>query len=193
MSGTILHSADTVLVVIDVQERLAAVMPRRDQVLGTVAFLCAVARVVGVDVAVTRQYPAGLGDVEPEIRAVLEQGASHGMRVSYSDKMAFDCFAEPSFCEALEATGCRQLLLVGMESHICVTQTALSAVDRGYDVHVCADGCCAREADAHALALERLRAADATVTVAESAAYELIGVAGTPEFRELLRLVKQRN
>lgn len=192
MSTTLMNRTDAVLVVIDVQERLAAVMSRREQVLRAATFLCQVAGITGVDVIATRQYPTGLGDIEPRIAAALEAVETVGARVASADKVAFDCFREPAFCDALVATGRRQLLLVGMESHICVTQTALSALARGYDVHVAVDGCCAREDAAHAVAMERLRAAGVVVTVAESAAYELVGEAGTPEFKELLRLVKQR-
>lgn len=191
MSTTIMNRADAVLVVVDVQERLAAAMPKREQVMREVVFLCKVAGVAGVDVVATRQYPRGLGEIEPGIREALAAvgGSAH---VSIADKMVFDCFQEPDFCAALEATGRRQLLLTGMESHICVTQTALSARVRGYDVHVVADACCSRDTSSHEVAMARLRAAGVVVTVAESAAYELIGEAGTPEFKQLLGLVKAR-
>ena len=182
----------TALLVIDLQERLAAAMDRRHEVVSTATFLCQVAGVTGVDVLSTRQYPRGLGETEPVVAAALDAVASLGGTVLHADKMAFDCFRDPAFCEALIATDRRQLLITGMETHICVAQTALSALARGYDVHVVADGCCSRDDGSHRIALDRLRAAGAVITVAESAAYELVGEAGTAEFKELLKVVKER-
>jgi len=187
-----MNRTDAVLVVIDVQERLTAAMSHRQSVLDAATFLCKVAGITGIDVVSTRQYPRGLGDTEPVLAVALEVIETAGCRVSHVDKVAFDCFREPAFCEALGATGRRQLLITGMESHICVVQTALGALARGYEVHVVADGCCSRDDVAHAIAMDRLRAAGAVITVAESAAYELVGEAGTAEFKELLRVVKER-
>jgi len=181
-----------VLLVIDLQERLTVAMARRHEVVSTATFLSQVAGITGLDVISTRQYPRGLGETEPVVVAALDAVAAVGGTVLYADKTAFDCFGEPTFCEALTATGRRQLLIVGMETHICVTQTALSALSRGYDVHVVADGCCSRDDASHRVALDRLRTAGAVITVAESAAYELIGEAGTAEFKELLKVVKER-
>lgn len=192
MTATLLDRDSAVLVVIDVQGRLAAAMDRREAVLGAVSFLVAVAGIVGVPVVITRQYPAGLGDTEPEILHALDLAEESGATVLRADKVAFDCFREPSFRSAIEGLGRRQMVLVGMESHICVTQTAVSALADDWDVHVVEDACCSRAAETHGSAVERMRAAGAVITVAESAAYELIGEAGTPEFKALLGLVKQR-
>jgi len=192
MTATLLNAENAVLLVLDVQERLAAAMDRRDEVRETAAFLAAVAGIVGVPVVVTRQYPAGLGDVEPELAARLTELEAEGLTVARADKMAFDCFREPTFRDAVEAMERRQLIIVGMESHICVTQTAISALAAGWDVHVVEDGCCSRSGQNHQGAMDRMRAAGAVITCAESAAYELVGEAGTPHFKALLGLVKQR-
>lgn len=184
---------DAVLVVIDVQERLAAAMPRRDEVVAATVLLIGVAALVGIPVVVTRQYPAGLGDVSPEIAAALADAEGSGCAVRGVDKMAFDCLAEAEFAEALAETGRSQLLITGMETHICVTQTALHAVRFGMSTHVVADACCSRSDDAHAGSLERVRNAGAVVSLAESVAYELVGAAGTDEFRGLLGMVKRRD
>jgi nicotinamidase-related amidase len=179
-----------VLVIVDVQERLGAVMPRRASVLDAAVKLVRTAAIVGVPVMATRQYPAGLGDVEPVLRAALES-VEATTPVSHVDKVAFDCFAEPAFAEAVVASGRKQLVIVGMETHICVTQTALTALRSGFDVHVVADACCSRDAGMHDIALERMRVAGVVVTTAESVQYELVGVADTDEFRALLRIVKE--
>jgi nicotinamidase-related amidase len=192
MSASLLDRDTTVLVIVDVQERLTAAMERRDDVLSAATFLVAVAGIVGAPVVITRQYPAGLGDTEPLLVDAIAAVEDAGTAVARADKVAFDCFKEPQFVSAVEALGRRQMVIVGMESHICVTQTAVSALGQGFDVHVVEDGCCSRLASAHESAMERIRAAGAVVTLAESAAYELVGEAGTPQFKALLGLVKAR-
>jgi len=186
---TIARREDAVLLVIDVQERLAVAMSRREDVIGLSSKLIRTAALVGAPVVVTRQYPKGLGDVEPELREVAES-VSSATSVQWADKVAFDCFAEPTFLSALKSTGRRQLVIAGMESHICVVQAALSALRDGLEVHVVSDACCSRDASSHDAALVRLREAGAVITTTESVLYELVGEAGTDEFRDLLRIVK---
>lgn len=181
---------DCVLVVIDIQDRLAAVMERRRDVDVAAGLLIRTAVITGVPVVVTRQYPKGLGDVGGDIQAVLTEARADGATVATVDKVTFDCFAEPEFVDAVCATGRRQLVLAGMETHICVTQTALSGLREGFDVHVASDATCSRASGAHASALRRLSAAGAVITHSESVAYELVGRAGTAEFKRLLAAVK---
>jgi len=188
-SPSVARRSDAILVLVDLQERLSAAMANRANVLAAVNRLLSVAALTGVPVVVTRQYPDGLGDVEPVLRSAIE-AASSSIDVSWADKVAFDCFAEPSFAEQIAALGRKQLIIAGMETHICVTQTALSGVRGGYDAHVVGDACCSRDATTHELALSRMRHAGATVTCTESVLYELVGAAGSGEFRELLRIVK---
>jgi len=180
----------TALVVIDIQERLAAVMEMRDRVADATALLVRTAVIVGLPIIVTRQYPNGLGDTVPALASVLQEARESSAAVDQVDKVAFDCFAEPAFVAAVERTGRRQLLITGMETHICVCQTALAGVRSGYDVHVAADACCSRTEDNHGNALARLGNAGVVITSSESAAYELVGEAGTPEFKALLTAVK---
>lgn len=182
---------DAVLIVVDEQERLASAMHDREPVVAATVRLVRVAQLVGLPIVVTRQYPTGLGDLEPALRDAIAAAEAAGSRVSHVDKLAFDCFGEPVFCEALAATGRKQLLIAGMETHICITQTALSAVRAGFDAHVAADACCSRSDEHHALALDRIRAAGVVVTTCESVMYELVGLAGTDEFRALLGIVKE--
>jgi len=189
-TSTVANRSHAVLVVVDIQERLAAVMPRRDAILESTGKLVRTAALVGLPIVVTLQYPTGLGDAEPTLRAVA-QTASEATEVIWVNKIAFDCFAEPAFVEALAGTERQQLVILGMESHICVVQTALSAVRRGFDVHVVGDSCCSRDAASHESAMARLQAAGAVITTTESVLYELVGEAATDEFRELLRIVKE--
>ncbi|HSK47828.1 MAG TPA: isochorismatase family protein [Coriobacteriia bacterium] len=191
-STGVLARSDTALVVIDIQERLAAAMARRELVIRRTALMIRAAAIVGVPILVTRQYPRGLGDVEPPLVEVLEEVRQSGATVLTADKVSFDCFCDATFCDAVAALGRRQLLVAGMETHICVTQTALAGLREAFDVHVAGDACCSREAEHHELALTRLGHAGAVITTSESACYELVGLAGTDEFKALLEAVKRQ-
>lgn len=183
--STMLRRDSAVLVIIDIQPRLADAMPRRDAVVAASVLLARAASVMQLPVIVTRQYPKGLGDTVPEL-AEVTPGATT------VDKVSFSCPDEPSFRAALEQTRRRQVVLAGMEAHICVTQTALALLAEGYEVHVVADATCSRRDADQAVALDRLRAAGIVVTTTESAIYEALGAAGTPEFAGVLEAVKAR-
>lgn len=187
MNGPVatVSAGDAVLVLVDVQERLASAMSRRDEVVSGCLLLARAARILGIPVIVTRQYPRGLGEVVPEFTPLVADAV-------VVDKVAFDCMREPAFASALDASGRRQVVLVGMEAHICITQTALALLGEGYDVHVAADGVCSRRDRDRDGALDRLRAAGVVVTTVESVIYEALGEAGTPAFREVLALVKEQ-
>ena len=181
------------LVLVDMQERLAAVMDRREDVVANATRLIGMAGLVEAPIIVTRQYPKGLGDTVSELDAALAALPAKGAAVLRVDKTAFCCCAEPDFQAAMKAVGREQFVLAGMETHICVAQTALSLYGDGYSVHVAADACCSRSADNHDLALARMRAAGVIVSGTESVAYEAVGRAGTDEFRQLLDMAKQES
>ncbi len=174
---------DTVLVIVDVQERLAAVMRRRDETVARIVMLASAAQILGVPVIVTRQNPNGLGDTVKEVADVV--GVHEPV-----DKMAFCCREDAGFSDILADTWRGQVVLVGLEAHICVTQTALALVEDGYHVHVVADATCSRRDRDAEIAFDRLRQAGVSVTTAEALLYELVGVAGTDRFRAILPLVK---
>lgn len=189
--GSVARRGDAVVIIVDVQEKLAAAMPERERVLSAIGRVAKTAALVGVPIIVTRQYPRGLGGVDPGLDGLVDGVRADGGLVLSADKVTFDCFGEPGFVEALDSTGRRQLVVVGMETHICVTQTALSGLAEEYDVHVVADACCSRQASSHEIALARVREAGAVVTTTESVMYELVGAAATDEFRALLAIVKE--
>jgi nicotinamidase-related amidase len=178
----LINRTSLVLVVIDVQEKLAAVMPRRDEVVGAVTRLVRAAALLSAPIVVTRQYPEGLGGLVPEIEAALDE-ARGSVSVATVDKIAFCACDEPAFLESLYETGRSMAVVVGME--------ALALAKKTYPVHVVADACCSRRDADHAVALERLRAAGVVVTTSESVMYEAVSKAGTDEFRALLAIVKE--
>ncbi len=186
----LVHRASLVLVVVDVQEKLAAAMHHRDAVVASIVRMVRFAELVGAPIVVTRQYPEGLGDTVPELAAALAEAAKT-VHVSVIDKLSFCACDEPAFLEALYDTARSQAIIVGMETHICVTQTAITLAKKTYPVQVPADACCSRRDADHMTALDRMRDAGVVVTTSESVMYEAVSRAGTDEFKRLLAIVKE--
>ena len=189
-AARIVPAGDFALVIVDVQDRLAAVMHRRDDVVKTASMLVRASAVLGAPVFVTRQYHKGLGDTVPELGAVLDEVGFAGAQATVVDKVAFDCLAELAFRDALAGSGKRHIVLAGMEAHICVSQTAFSLAEDGYVPHVVSDGVCSRHDADRDASLARMLAAGVDVLPGESVIYEALGKAGTPEFRAMLDVVK---
>ena len=188
--STLLERESAVLVLVDMQEKLVAAMPERERVLGASVRLTRVFALVKAPIMITRQYPQGLGPTEPMLEEAVLALAEEGATVVGVDKTAFCACREPGFLDALSLRRRGQVVLAGMETHICITQTALDLASRGYSVQVVADACCSRDSRMHEVALDRLRSAGIVVTTSESVMYELLGRANTDEFRALLRIVK---
>jgi len=176
IGGFRLDRKDTVLLVVDIQERLAVVMAERERVVTNTGHLIAAARLLGVPVLHTEQYPKGLGPTVPELRVALDPS-------TLVEKMSFDCCGEPTFAPALESTGRSTVIVCGMEAHICVLQTVLGLLAGGRTVHVAADAVCSRNPENARIALELQRDAGAVVSCTETILFQLLGRAGTPEFK----------
>lgn len=179
----LLKRNQAVLVVVDIQERLANAMARREEVVRNTAILAQAARRLGVPILSTVQYTKGLGPMVAELDEPLSG-------ITPYEKLSFDCCGAPEFLAALAATGSRQVLLTGMETHVCVLQTAASLLAAGYQVHVPMDAVCSRTDENKLNGLERLRRGGAEITNTESALFEMLGAAGTPEFKELSKLIR---
>lgn len=178
------------LVIVDIQQRLAAAMRCREEVVENTVKVARAAALVGAPIVVTMQNPDRLGGGVGELDIALDALEAQGASVLRLEKTAFCCCREAGFTDAVAALGRDQMVLTGMETHICVTQTAIGLAGAGYSVHVAADACCSRHQHDHDLALERLRAAGIVVSSAEAVMYEAVERAATDEFRELLRIVK---
>jgi nicotinamidase-related amidase len=175
--------ADTGLLVIDVQEKLMALIPSAAEVIRNIAFLIDAARVLEMPVQATEQYPKGLGATVSELARRVPQRP---------EKVAFSCCAIPSVVENFRRAARPKLLLAGIETHVCVQQTALDLLALGFRVYIPADSVASRQAIDHEHALRRLENAGAIITTCESAVFEWIGAAGTPQFKEISRLVQER-
>ena len=152
--------------------------------LDNIAKLVRVSEVFNIPVVVTEQYPKGLGRTVRELESIL--------KVKPIEKTSFSCFGAPEFEKELEKLGAQSLILTGIETHICVVQTALDALKRGYEVIVPADATGSRKELDWRIALDRMLAKGVDVVTTEMLLFDLIGDAARPEFKEILKLVKGR-
>jgi len=173
------------LVVIDIQEKLLPPIFQKEQLIRNTQLLIRAAGILQMPSLMTTQYAKGLGQTVPEIAALLPEGEA-------IDKQLFSCFGSDAFCSLLKRLpGQRNtLLLCGMESHICVTQTALAALREGYLVHVASDAVSSRTEWNWKIGLSRMGAAGAVISSTEMMIYELMRSSGSPAFRELLPYLK---
>jgi nicotinamidase-related amidase len=178
----LIRAADSVLVVIDMQERLVPAMQAPARTLRNARTLLRAAELVGVPTLLTEQYPQGLGRTVPEIASAT--------RSAPLPKMHFSCMEDEGFASAFRGLGRRQAVLSGMEAHICVMQTAASLLEEGFEVFVVSDATASRTLDSERACIERLSAAGAGIVTTEMVVFEWLGRAGTPAFKELLPLIR---
>jgi len=173
------------LLVIDIQEKLLPPIFQKEQLIKNSQLLIRLAGILKIPALVSTQYAKGLGNTVPEIASLLPE--THAI-----DKQMFSCFGSDVFCSVLKRLpGNRNtVLLCGMESHICVTQTALGALREGYIVHVASDAVSSRTEWNWKIGLERMRAAGAVISSTEMIIYELLRTSGAPAFKELLPHLK---
>lgn len=175
-----LDPATSVLCVIDVQERLLAAMPDADRVVARSRRLAEAAALLGVKRMLTEQYPQGLGATPPALAALLPQPIV---------KMSFSCCGCDGFDTGVAAlTGA--VVLAGLETHVCVTQTALDLLARGTFVFVAVDAVASRHSVDHDVALRRLEAAGVVLTTSEAVLFEWCRSADHPQFQAVRRLVR---
>ena len=180
-----LQADECALVVVDIQERLLPPIFEKERLIRNSQLLIRLANVLNVPVLPTTQYAKGLGPIVPEIASLLPQSAA-------INKMEFGCFGSDQFCSAVKSLPGKRntLLLCGMESHICVTQTALGALNQGYLVHVASDAISSRTEWNWKIGLRRMEAAGAVISSTEMMLYELMRASGTPVFKEMLQYLK---
>jgi len=183
---TLARAADSVLVLVDVQQRLAAAMPpaARAAVIRNCRALLAAAARLSLPVLATEQYPKGLGPTEPDLLEALPPGA---IRI---EKTCFSCAGVSPFAQALDALARPQVILAGMEAHVCVLQSALELRAAGRDVFVVEDACSSRNPAHHANAMARMRAAGVIVTNAESVLFEWLRDAAHEHFKAVSALIR---
>lgn len=179
-----LERNSTALVVVDVQEKLIKAMETgvyaamRDNIIRLVKGF----GIVGSEVLVTQQYTKGLGNTVSEI-AEFTTG-------DYFEKTSFSCCGEKSFVDALNSKGIKTVVLSGMETHVCVLQTAVDLIDAGFNVHLAADAVCSRSNFNRDTGIRFIERAGAVITCTETVLFQLAKDASSPDFKEISNLVK---
>jgi nicotinamidase-related amidase len=181
--AALMSAADTGLLVIDVQEKLIPKIRGAQSLIRDIGFLVDAARILQISVQATEQYPRGLGPTVPELAARLPERP---------DKVAFSCCAIPTIVQNFQRAGRTKIVLAGIETHVCVLHTALDLLALGFAVYLPVDAVSNRYMLDHDMALHRLEQAGAILTTAETCCFEWVGAAGSPQFKEISRLVQER-
>jgi nicotinamidase-related amidase len=179
-----LDTGSTLLMVIDIQEKLCKAMDKEilSKHIGNASVLLEAARELGVPVLVTEQYPAGLGATLPELKEMISNAPL--------EKMSFSCCGDKSIMDRIADTGRNRIVVTGMETHICVLQTVLDLLAKGFHVHVVSDCVISRKKSNWRTGLAIASAAGAVVTSTETVLFQLLQRAGTAEFKKLSKLVR---
>ncbi len=177
-----LTKEDTVLLIIDVQERLSAAMEYGDKVIDNTDVLIKTSKDMEIPILVTEQYPKGLGSTVEQLADNLDKNSTY-------EKITFTGCIEQVNSD-LKQLGRKKVIIVGMETHVCVLQTARDLLADGYQVFVVSDAVCSRTKQDYRTALELMRDMGAVVTTTEIVCFDLLKKAGTPLFKKVSKLIK---
>lgn len=181
-----LQRNEALLLVIDVQEKLMPVIDRAEEVEANIERLVRGCHVLDVSPLLTEQYVKGLGRTVPRVRRALEETFGYVP----VEKVSFSAKGEGEFVAELRRLRKKQIIVAGVETHVCVYQTVGDLLAAGYEVTVIADAVSSRTAENKAIALQRMASDGAKLSSTEMVLYELLGVSGTDEFAQILKLVK---
>ena len=171
------------LVVVDIQERLLPFIDQNERIANKAAMMIKGAEILGLPVIPLEQYPKGLGCTVPVIKEALGERAP-------VEKTSFSIMGEPDFKKALTQTGKEDILLVGIETHVCVEQSALDLLEEGYRVYLIADATGSRDLNDKNVAIKRMSDSGVIITTVEAALFEMVNDAKDTKFKEISKLVK---
>ena len=177
---------DTQLLIVDLQVKLLPLIQGNEQVLATCDRMIRAADIFGLPITVTEQYPQGIGPTHPKILDTL--GSVEHARF---EKMTFSCCGDKAIADRLTSVGRKQVLVGGIEAHVCVQQTVLDLLKLDWEPFVLADAVSSRTEFDFDISLLRMQQAGAVVTTAESTMFELTGLSGTEQFKQVLDIVKE--
>ena len=178
-----LIAGKTVLVMIDIQGKLCNAIHDKSSLLENAQKLVKAMRVLSIPIILTEQNPQGLGPTLPELMQLMPE-------VKAVPKFCFSCCQNADFVQELSRFNRKQVLLCGIEAHVCVHQTALDLLSRGYEVQIVADVVSSRVQANKEVALTRMQSEGAKLTLTEMAIFELLGSADSPLFKEILKVIK---
>jgi len=179
----LIQADQSCLLVIDVQEKLAPAMDARDRVIANAGVLMRAAARLTVPVLMSEQYTKGLGATVGELAGLADPDA-------VMEKMDFSCAADEAIRDRIEGLGRPQIIICGIEAHVCVLQTALQLVEARHRVFLVTDATSSRKASDHEAAVRRMERAGVETVTAEMVLFEWLRRAGTPEFKELSKLIR---
>ena len=182
----ILNRDKAICVMVDMQERLIPAISRHEEMTGSCKLLMEGLQLLNVPIIATQQYTKGLGETVQELKELTTDSP-------YIEKITFSCFGEPDFRKALKESKATQVIVCGIETHICVEQTVLDLIEAGLEVFVMADCTSSRFESDRETALRRMEKAGAVITTSEAALFELTKQGGTDTFRAISKLVKTRS
>jgi len=174
---------NTVLLIVDMQERLLPHIHESEALLGKTAALIECCKALGIPILVTEQYPEGIGPTVPQ----LAQSIVNCQKIS---KRTFSCCRELKFMEALKTLRRKQIIMAGIETHVCIFQTAADLAGGGYAVQVISDAVGSRTPANKAIGLERIKMLGAGISSVESSVFELLETSACPEFKQILSHLK---
>lgn len=178
-----LNSENTVLVLVDIQGKLATLMYERDAFFKNVGRMIKGANILGIPIIWNEQLPDKLGKTVQQIAELL---ADQSPLV----KNTFSCCGNPDFIDKLKSLGRKQVLLVGMETHVCVYQSAIDFIPLGYEVHLVADAVSSRTLENKQIGIQAIKDLGAKITSVETAFFELLRVAEGDKFKKIIQLIK---
>ena len=180
----LINHEEALLVIVDVQEKLASAMKSEivEKLLKNIAVLIELCKIYKIPVILTEQYPKGLGNTLKEIKEILNGSAI--------EKIHFSCVQQDEFISRIEELGRKKIILTGMETHVCVWQTALDLLLRDYNVFVPYDAVCSRRKEDWKTALELIKEAGGVITCTETLTFQILKKAGTAEFKKMLEFIK---
>ncbi len=180
----LINKDNCLLLQIDIQEKLIPAMPEADYITENISKLIQGLKLFKLPIVITEQYPKGLGNtIEPLIKALGELYVP-------IEKTTFSCMKNTSFVEMLENYGKKNIIVVGMESHICVLQTVIQLKEAGYSPIVIEDCICSRKDNDHYIALERMLKESITISSYESILMEICESSDIPEFKAISKIIK---
>jgi nicotinamidase-related amidase len=178
-----LEIKDCSLVVVDIQGKLAQIMYEKELLFKNIEILIKAAALLNIPILWCQQVPESLGPTIPEIAVLLKD-------IEPINKSSFSCCGDEQFNNKLDKLNVKQVMLCGIETHVCIYQTAIDLVKKGFDIHVIPDAVSSRTPENKILALERIAAEGAKICSVEMALFELLKTAKHPRFKEVARLIK---
>lgn len=184
MTSNILNADDAVLIIIDIQPKLLAAQPKGEKILKNTKKLASTAKFLNIPTIVTEQYPQGLGYTEESLKEQLPSNTKT------FEKKCFSCLCVEELSNYLKSLNKKQIILSGIETHVCVHQSATDLIKEGFEVHIVEDACGSRDKFEHKLGLKRMINDAAVPSSVEIALFELLKTSSNPNFKEIQALIK---